>query len=389
MEDLRALAKQFYNEGNLHEAIRYADALLHPSSTDAMLWHIRGSSHRLLNNNALALADLTKCLNLIPKEARVLLYRSEVYFDLGQYKEALADMKKAKSLNKKMLDSDDYLLLGKILCKLDDRSGACRAFEETVKLDPNCHEAWHLLTRIFFCLKKHKSVIDAASKAIELKPNDDVALELRGRVYRLENRFDEAFKDLARAVNIATLKKSTRVWALWKEIGFAAVEADDYHDAFAHLSHAINLAPSEEGDLFFWRGMSSYQLGVSHYPSAIEDMQRALVLTPKNERIKKELAKVIQASQYNTPPSRLEPGMKSFVSSAASAPAMHDVFPPPTPSAPPNDEYQPVSYDASWCSWHRPVSSRTNIQSNQSSKSDDSDISNRRTFRPGSPVIEL
>lgn len=124
----------------------------------------RGSNNLVLKKNEEAIILLTKALALKPNDLACLINRASAYFELGRYKEALADAQKA--------------------IKQDSKSSAAQQLVGT------CHlQAGHYLNALPYL-----------NQAVALEPRNFEALHYRGVTYQKLGKNELAAKDFAAAL---------------------------------------------------------------------------------------------------------------------------------------------------------------------------------------------
>jgi len=55
---------------------------------------------------------------------------------------------------------------------LGDNDEALRKLQLATEQSPQCFEAWHAMTEVYYSLEDYDKALDAASKAFEIRPSD-------------------------------------------------------------------------------------------------------------------------------------------------------------------------------------------------------------------------
>ncbi len=116
--------------------------------------------------------------------------------------------------------------------------------------------------------------IASLSLAIELDPDNKLALVTRGSAFLKLNNFDMAVKDFDRVIELDP--NYARAYHLR---GIARESTEDYENALADISKAIDIDP-EYGAAFYSRATLLTKL--KREDEAVEDIQMVQFLTNKN-----------------------------------------------------------------------------------------------------------
>jgi lipoprotein NlpI len=109
------------------------------------------------------------------------------------------------------------------------------------------------------------NAIADATEAINLAPEDPHAWGVRGRAYAGKRQFEQAFRDLSRALNLAKTSEEKR--NLLNDRGNAYFSARKYEEAIKDYQRSVEIDPA------FAQGYNN--LGIAY--RAIGDMDRAIV----------------------------------------------------------------------------------------------------------------
>ncbi len=137
--------------------------------------------------------------------------RSQVYFTLKQFNEAVNDSKRAIRMDS--TKGEYYMGLVDVYFSQNNTRFAKELLEITVKRFPENVEALLKLSELYFLVKQYQKGIDFANKALKVDENLAKAYYLKGSIYResgdtskaissletaieQDNRFEDAFYDL-------------------------------------------------------------------------------------------------------------------------------------------------------------------------------------------------
>lgn len=146
-----------------------------------------------------------------PDKADLYHKRSQVYFTLKQFNEAVNDSKRAIRMDS--TKGEYYMGLVDVYFSQNNTRFAKELLEITVKRFPENVEALLKLSELYFLVKQYQKGIDFANKALKVDENLAKAYYLKGSIYResgdtskaissletaieQDNRFEDAFYDL-------------------------------------------------------------------------------------------------------------------------------------------------------------------------------------------------
>ena len=164
-----------------------------------------------------------------------------------------------------------------------DPAQAAATLEPVLKADPGAAAGWVLMNRIRLALDQAQPALEAATKAIELAPNDPRPLAGASRALSLLGRHEEAITMGFRAV-IAEPQNPR-----WHDrVAWALLTADrQIADAEQAARTAIGLDPNE-AHYYFTHGVTLEALG--HLDQARQAMLISLRMEPENPVAQHRLA---------------------------------------------------------------------------------------------------
>lgn len=343
----------FYQEMNRKdEAYTDADTLLQLDTANPVFWHRRAILRLLMNNPQGALADceatlalqpnyapayitqglslarqslvnnsvkvienLTKAIELAPSVAEHYYYRAEIYAQLGQKQESIADYERFLVLHRSQqvetgyitrnlmrLDASniedrvqriiaqlrapvettaptipptvaEYLDEGETLRQSGRYEDAEQIFAQVLDIEPNNATAYANLAAINWMLNDYTKAYLCVEKALELNPGLPL-YHLRARLLsQQENGHAQAIRDYNKLI-----ASEPDVAVYYYERGNLYLGTGQFHQAIEDLGRALAIDSHFE-DGYFLRGTAYGKL--HDYPEAMADMQQVLVLNPK------------------------------------------------------------------------------------------------------------
>ena len=125
----------------------------------------------------------------------------------------------------------------------------------------------------FFNDKKYAKAIECYEKALEISPDDAVALGRIGEVYNETGDYDKAKEYLQRAINL-----DPRFAPAFSLLGYAYTAEGDYDKAFNYCRKSIEL---DSKNAQAWGRLGSVYGNTGDYDKAIECFLKAIELDPK------------------------------------------------------------------------------------------------------------
>jgi tetratricopeptide (TPR) repeat protein len=198
-----------------------------PNNVTALVLRAEGFKDK--NENAKALIDLNRAIDLAPESARAYLIRSEVYFQDRAYENALTDANKALTLNAELskayairgqarvaleqdfaqalVDLDDAIkkgentpevhrYRGKALVRLNRKSDAQLAYQEALSLLATAS------TGSGTDSAQGRKMVEIATEAIAQTGANAIFYESRGEGYRLQKQYASAIDDFTEVIRL-------------------------------------------------------------------------------------------------------------------------------------------------------------------------------------------
>ena len=191
-------------------------------------------------------------------------------YELGQYKEAIADFNKAIALKPDCTEA--YFSRGSSNIQLRQYERAIVDLNKAIALKPDYVDAYCSRGYSKAGLHKYKEAIADFNKAIALKPDCTEAYFSRGSSNIQLRQYEEAIVDLNKAIAL----KPDYVNAYCGR-GYSKAELHKYKEAIIDLNKAIALKP-DHSKAYLNRGMVQSRL--KQHKEAITDFNKAIALKP-------------------------------------------------------------------------------------------------------------
>ena len=185
------------------------------------------------------------------------------------------------------------------------RSSYLPLLELSVKEDPNDDRNMHYLGREYMYYEKWNEAIDTLIKHLKLpkatwKDERCASMRFIARSYKNLGRIEESRMWLDKAISEAPYLRDP-----WIEKGILEYEVENYKDAIYYLENALKIKSHTKtyiNEKFSWDEtpydvLSICYFNIKNYTKSLENINKALMLNPKSERIinnKKIVKNVIQ-----------------------------------------------------------------------------------------------
>jgi len=161
---------------------------------DAMLLFQQAQEDMHLDNNAQAIAEFTKAIEIFPGMSEAYYSRGTVYYKENNYSMALADVNKAGELG--------FPVKPDLVIVIKDAGNMPQTIEDlTQSIYLNPDDA-RLYFRRGLCYKKKRNYVQAIAdetRAIEINPHYGNAYRTRGACYFFEKEYDQSWADMTKA----------------------------------------------------------------------------------------------------------------------------------------------------------------------------------------------
>ena len=219
--------------------------------------------------------NLTKAIELNPKDANAYYKRGTAYYKLKEYDKAIADYNRAIELDPK--NAETSYIPGIAYCIKNDPDRAIQKFTKEIELNPK--NIWAYFNRaIAYYLKNDVDrTIEDFTRVIELDPAFIEAYRKRGDLYSLKFTRIQVDNERKQSVELNFKPDYTNEPNLCQAI-------EDY-------SKVIELDPNDTRAYYSRESAYSYK---GDYDHAIEDCNKIIELNPKDAR-----AYITRAGNYH------------------------------------------------------------------------------------------
>lgn len=272
-EPVISFARQQIEKKQYQPAISTLNSFLETHKNDTAALYLKAYSFQKLKNNLAAIENYLLLLKIEPKCFAANLDLANIYVSQKKYNEALPYYNKAVSLN----DSDLNLLNSRGMCYYyNDRFElAIRDFKRVLRFDPNNYSAYNNLGSATYNNQNiaSASTIDLNSaeklfdKALELKPDFELAVRNRGIVRYYLDKTDLAYKDLLYATQLDPNDENAQYY-----LGKVLYKQKNYPIALQFFDNAINLSKTRT-EFFLDRGIC--KLDMEDIKAARSDFYKA------------------------------------------------------------------------------------------------------------------
>ena len=202
----------------------------------AMAYNQRALAYKDKGDFNNALRDYTKAITILPSYAFALTNRGIVHKELGMFEEAWNDHSQAIAVNPGF--SEAYLNRGNVLFSIGDFQGAIEDYSkaiETISVSarrrstPYRAEAYSRRGSGYFFAKEYDAALRDFNIALDVNPNNIVALDNRAIIFSIKGQAQKAMSDYNRSIKLAPhnpLSYLNRA-LLWRQTGDDAAALRD------------------------------------------------------------------------------------------------------------------------------------------------------------------
>ena len=199
----------------------------HATNWNAYNKHVENGGRNFNNGNYQKAIDFyNKALKIYKRDGAIFYNRAISNYELGNYKEAIADYKEALIFEDKMRSAITHLNIGIAYKEIEE-------FEKAL---------FHF------------------NKAISIKPHEGFYYQDRGSLYFELEKWDEALKDFETAKSKYLKKKEKIDEYFYNDLGYVYFKLGSYDLAIDNYEKAIDINP-KEGMFYTDKGDALYELG--------------------------------------------------------------------------------------------------------------------------------
>ncbi len=194
------LAHVCFMENNYAEMKEVAEKAVTLDNESPAAHFLLGKAMHELQNDIMAIANLTKAIVLKEDYIEARLLRAEILLTMNQQKEVAEDIEAI--LNIQEDDEAALLLRGKLKEAAGDNEAAESDYRHIIELNPFNEQAFLYLGQLFIKQEKATEAIELLDDAIELNPNFGKAYEERGRAKLMTDDKDGSIADMQKALEL-------------------------------------------------------------------------------------------------------------------------------------------------------------------------------------------
>ncbi|MBP7056270.1 MAG: tetratricopeptide repeat protein [Candidatus Omnitrophica bacterium] len=232
----------------------------------------------------LAITELTKAIELDPRDPGAYSNRGAAYVELGEPDKAILDLTKAIELDAK--DVGAYTYRGLAYGMVNQPDNAIADYNMAIELGSKDALVYSNRGVEYLRLNQYSKALMDLTKAIELDPNFAPSYVNRGILNMGSGQYYDAIADFTKAIELDP-KDAPRAYSnrgeIYRRLG-------QEYSAISDFNRSIELDP-KYGTPYYNRGLTYFSL--RQYDKAEEDLDRALVLKPdlreKIDALKKEI----------------------------------------------------------------------------------------------------
>jgi tetratricopeptide (TPR) repeat protein len=273
-----------YSQGQLQEALKEAQNLVHHFPMSAVLFSIQGALLKGLGQFDLSIAAFNKALAIKPDYKEVYNDMGIVLAEQGKLEKAIEAYNKALAIKPNYAEA--FYNMGVALVEHGKLEEAIEAYNKAVSTKPDYAGAFHNMGVALKEQGKLDEAIEAYNKALAIKPDHADAYSNMGIALKEQGKLDEAIEAYNKALAIKpdhadaynnmgiTLKDQGKLEEAIKAYNKALAIEPDYVEAYYNMGNALQ----EQGKL----------------EEAIEAYNKALAIKPDNAGAQHNLAETLK-----------------------------------------------------------------------------------------------
>jgi len=217
-------ARYLMNSGEYLDALNVLQKLEKQGLKRSQLHQCKAEIYLLTGNVKAAESELTKSVKTSYKNLEALKMRASLYYESGEYEDALAD---CKNILRQDPASFEYLILSaKAKSKLMDYEGALKNITLYKTLFPDDDRGFYEEGNIHFAQGKFLNAIPCFNRALDLNKGEAKYYYARGLSYASTNTHNYAERDFSMSLDLDPLSADT-----WYAKGLTEIELGDMEAA--------------------------------------------------------------------------------------------------------------------------------------------------------------
>lgn len=229
-------------EKTLVNLLKYNNVLTHKKTEK--YYAFEGRHKKELNefsntNHPSAITFLSDTIRLNPGNQHAYLKRGDAYYNLKQYKEAIADYNKTIELDPENVVA--YGRRGDAYGGLKQYEKALIDYDKAVGLDPGYAPAYNNRGNALYTIRQYEKAIEDYSKTIELDPENVIVYSNRGLAYSGLKQYEKAIEDYNKAIEFAPEDAYPYIY-----LSRINIFTGNYDSALAIITKALSLTIKKE-----------------------------------------------------------------------------------------------------------------------------------------------
>ena len=202
-----------------------------------------------------ARTDYTKAMEVDSNCTKAYLKRSNVYWQLGDNDNALADVSLLIKINPEVPEA--YVRRGFLYRNnFRDPDQALIDFFNAIELDSNNIEAYGSRASTYYTMGEYEKALADYNKMIDIDPKDAYSYWMRGDLYRSIGEYDKAMADFNQSIEI-----DHKNFIAYNNRGLTYLMQGQFESALNDFKKAISKQPSDYPDLYNNAGYVYLQQG--------------------------------------------------------------------------------------------------------------------------------
>jgi tetratricopeptide (TPR) repeat protein len=205
-QDLIAQADSSFAAGDFALLLEDCDAAIAEFPDTAILYYYRGIAQRYMGNDAAALADFDKSIDLESAFAEPFLERARTYYGMGERELAHKDIRQCLRRDDGQLEA--YLLRATMYLDEDVLGEAWNDLETARRMAPRDPEVYCLRSEYYLVYGNARQAIKEAGTAIKLAPDYSAGYFNQAMAFEASGDFENALQDIDIAIQLEPLDYS-------------------------------------------------------------------------------------------------------------------------------------------------------------------------------------
>ena len=204
-----------------------------------------------------------------------------------------------------------WLAQGDFFAAAEMAPKAIDSYDRAITLEPEMYKAWLAKGQILTQLDREQDALTALDKALQIRPQSYLALQAKGTVY-FNRDLSEAIAFYEKAIAI-----NSNYAPLWRDLGAAFYQLNDYDRAATALTKATSLAP---------HGIEAWELLATVWQISGRDRQAILVLDKAIDLNPQDVSLQIQKASVYASNAQYNEACQTYRQSRAIAPDATEIL---------------------------------------------------------------